>query len=215
MIYRNFFKRLLDIILSLLVMPFFAILCLVIVPAILLQDGGPVFYNAERLGKKGRVFRMFKFRSMFKNAPDIRLEDGSTYNAEDDPRVTPIGHLLRKTSLDEVPQVLNVLRGEMSFVGPRPDLPGQISLYGEEDKEKLNVLPGITGYSQAFYRNSIPWKERLKLDVFYARNLTFLLDVKILMQTVATVIRRKDVYVKTPEQINQEEVARTDTRGEA
>lgn len=204
-IYRKFVKRLLDILLSLIALPFFGILCLVLVPAILLQDGRPVFYISPRLGKNGKVFQMFKFRSMLNNAPDIRLEDGSTYNAEDDPRVTPLGRLLRKTSLDEIPQILNVLRGDMSFVGPRPDLPGQRELYEQEDIKKLDVLPGITGYSQAFFRNSIEWKERLKLDVYYAEHVSFILDIKIMYQTFATVLTRKNIYVKPQQNAEQPE----------
>lgn len=194
--YRKYVKRGLDIIISAMMMPFFAILFIVIAPCIIIDDFGPVFYNAERLGKDGKIFKMYKFRSMKVNAPDIRQEDGSTYNGEDDPRVTTIGKILRKTSLDEVPQILNVLKGDMSIVGPRPDLPEHIRMYTKYEKRKLEVLPGITGYSQAYFRNSIPWKERIKNDIYYIDHMSFILDIKIFVQTVLSVIRHKNIYIK-------------------
>ncbi len=196
--YRRYIKRILDVVASLVLLPFFLGLCLFLVPAIRLGDGGPAFYVAKRLGRKQKAFRMYKFRSMVRNAPDIRLTDGSTYNAPDDPRLTRIGRFLRKTSLDETPQLINVLLGHMSIIGPRPDLPEQVELYAAEEFEKLSVRPGITGLSQAYYRNSVEWKKRLSLDVTYARSLSFMLDVKILMRTVATVLKRSNVYAKDP-----------------
>lgn len=196
--YRLFGKRLLDIFLSLLGLPFFGLVFFVIAPLIKLSDGGPVFYNAKRLGHRGKIFVMYKFRSMRVDAPDIRNADGSTYNAEDDSRVTPIGRLLRKTSLDETPQLLNVLKGDMSFVGPRPHLTTHYRGYahlGEKQKKRLRVLPGITGYSQAYYRNSISQDEKIEQDCFYAEHLSFSLDCKILLQTIRAVLRRENIYV--------------------
>lgn len=192
--YRHFFKRLIDVAASLIVLPFVLLVIIIMAPIIYMSDPGPVFYNAMRLGKDGRIFKMYKFRSMYVNAPDIRNEDGSTFNSEDDPRVTPIGRFLRKSSLDEVPQFLNVLFGSMSLVGPRPDLPEQYSLYTEFEKQKLQVLPGITGLNQAYFRNSIEWKDRLKNDVQYVHTLSFWLDVKIVYHTVFSVIGRKNIY---------------------
>lgn len=194
-LYKKHIKRLLDILLSLAAMPFLGLFFAVVAPAIKYSDHGPIFYNAPRLGYKGKTFKMFKFRSMAVNAPDIRLVDGSTYNGDDDPRQTRIGRLLRKTSLDEMPQVLNVLLGDMSIVGPRPDLPEHIKQYVGDEFEKLNVRPGMTGYNQAYFRNTIEWKERLKNDVYYARNLGFMLDVKIFLHTVYSVLCWKNVYV--------------------
>ncbi len=192
--YVHFFKRFLDFIFSIVLFPFFVLICLFIIPAIKLEDGGPAFYNSERLGRGGKVFLMHKFRSMKVNSPDIRLDDGSTFNSPNDDRQTKIGQFLRKTSLDELPQLLNVLKGEMSFVGPRPDLPSQEKLYEGDDYEKLSVRPGITGYSQAYFRNSVEWKKRLKSDVYYANNVSVLLDVRIVLKTILTVIRRDNVY---------------------
>ena len=193
--YRRYIKRLLGLLLSILGLPFFAILFIVVAPIIVLEDHGPVFYNAPRLGKDGRMFKMFKFRSMRVNAPDLRNEDGSTYNSENDPRVTRIGKILRKTSLDEIPQILNVLIGNMSFIGPRPDLPGaDKEVYRPGDAFKLSVNPGITGYSQAYFRNSSTMDQRLGGDVYYAKNVSFLLDMKILLKTIGTVLTRENVY---------------------
>ena len=122
--YIHFFKRLFDLIIALFALPFVLLLILIMVPLIWLTDRGPTFYNAQRVGLNGKIFKMFKFRSMKVNAPDIRNTDGSTFNSSDDPRVTRIGRFIRKTSIDEIPQILNVLIGDMSFVGPRPVLPG-------------------------------------------------------------------------------------------
>jgi lipopolysaccharide/colanic/teichoic acid biosynthesis glycosyltransferase len=195
-IYAKYIKRFLDLIASIILLPALILVMAVVAPVILMTDGSPVFYNAPRLGYRGREFIMFKFRSMKLNAPDIRLEDGSTFNSDDDPRQTKIGKFLRKTSIDELPQILNVLIGNMSFVGPRPDLPEHRQNYEGNEAEKLNVRPGITGFSQAYYRNTIVWKERLKNDVYYANNISFLLDLKIMAHTVIAVARRENVYVE-------------------
>jgi len=194
--YKSFFKRVIDIACALMFLPFFLIAFIIVAPFIYFQDRGPIFYNAPRLGKNGRVFTMYKFRSMKINAPDLRNPDGSTYNAEDDPRLTPIGKWIRKTSLDELPQILNVLKGDMSIVGPRPDLPEHRELYVDNEERKLEVRPGITGYNQAYYRNAIPWKDRIQLDIYYIDHLTFILDLKILLRTVLTVLSSRNVFVK-------------------
>lgn len=193
--YKKFIKRLLDIIISLVGLPFFAFLTLMLTILIKLEDKGPVFYVAPRLGENGKIFNMYKFRSMKVNAPDLRNSDGTTYNSEEDPRVTRIGRLLRKTSIDEIPQLLNVFIGNMSFIGPRPDLPGaNVELYRPGDEIKLTVKPGITGYSQAYYRNSSTLDQRFDGDVFYANNISFILDVKILFKTIKTVFSHENVY---------------------
>lgn len=154
-----------------------------------------MFYSGKRLGQYGKPFPMHKFRSMKVNAPDIRLSDGSTYNGDDDPRVTKLGKFLRKTSLDEIPQILNVLKGDMSLIGPRPDPLDWIDKYKEEEKTFLNVKPGITGYSQAYFRNSADAQEKIDNDVYYAKNISFLLDVKIFLRTIKTVICRENINV--------------------
>ena len=193
--YKKYIKRFLDILFSIIGLPFFFLLFIIIAPIIVLEDKGPIFYNAPRLGRYGKIYKMYKFRSMKVNAPDLRNEDGTTYNAEDDPRVTRIGKVLRKTSLDETPQILNVLKGDMSFIGPRPDLPASIQeLYRPGDERKLLVCPGITGYSQAYYRNSSTIAQRFDGDVFYAENVSLILDVKIFLKTIFTVFKHENVF---------------------
>lgn len=207
--YKNFFKRLFDILLSLIALPFVLLVIVILAPFIWLEDHGPVFYNAKRRGKGGREFKMFKLRSMYVNSPNLRNADGSTFNSDKDPRVTKIGRILRKTSLDEVPQILNVLIGDMSFIGPRPTL--AVTPYDqlpEISKRRLVVRPGITGYAQAYYRNSIGQQEKFEYDCYYAEHVSFWMDVKILLQTVKSVLLRKNIYVSTetkPEEKKTEE----------
>lgn len=195
--YRKFVKRLIDIITAILALPLWLLILLIVGPIIYIQDRGPIFYNAGRLGKNGKVFKMYKFRSMKMNAPDIRNADGSTYNAEDDPRLTSIGKFIRKTSIDETPQIINILKGDMSVIGPRPDLPEHMNLYEGEESRKLEIRPGVTGYSQAYFRNTIPWKERIINDIYYIDNLSLWIDIKIFFKTVVSVLKREDVYVSS------------------
>ena len=192
--YKYVFKRWIDIIISLLAMPFFIPILIIVAPLIWIDDPGPFFYNAPRLGYKGKVFKMYKFRSMKVNAPDIRNADGSTYNGDNDPRVTRIGRILRKTSVDEIPQFLNVLKGDMSLIGPRPNLPSvPFNNLPKIERQRLLVRPGITGYNQAYYRNSVSAEEKFKNDAYYVRNLSFLLDIKILIRTVKSVLKKENI----------------------
>lgn len=193
--YVHFFKRLIDILIGLCALPFVVLVILVFGPIIYLSDKGSIFYKAKRIGQYGKPFPMYKFRSMKENAPDIRLKDGSTYNGDDDPRVTKLGRFLRKTSLDEIPQILNVLKGDMSWIGPRPDPLDWLDKYNEEERVFLNVRPGITGYNQAYYRNSANAQEKINNDVYYAKNISFALDVKIIFKTIKTVLFRENVNV--------------------
>lgn len=193
--YKNFIKRIVDLILASIALPFWLIILAIIGPTIYFQDKGSIFYNAPRLGKNGKVFKMYKLRSMKMNAPDIRNADGSTFNAENDPRLTKIGKFIRKTSLDETPQILNILKGDMSIIGPRPDLPEHRELYEGNEQRKLEVRPGITGFNQAYYRNTVPWKERIKNDIYYIDHLSWVLDLKILVKTAMAVVKRKDVFI--------------------
>lgn len=198
--YVHFGKRICDIIIGLVALPFVLLIIAVLAPIIKHEDGGPVFYNAPRVGKDGVDFKMYKLRSMRVNAPDLVMEDGSTYNGADDPRMTKIGAFMRKTSLDEMPQFLNVLKGDMSVVGPRPDLRRETELYEGEEGLKLSVKPGITGYAAVYGRNSLPWKKRLTLDVYYVKHVNFLLDVKVFFRTFATVLGQEGIYVEGEEQ---------------
>lgn len=192
--YSKGIKRVLDFIIGLVALPFVFVITIIVAPIIYFNDKGPIFYNAPRLGKNGKAFKMYKFRSMMVNAPDIRNEDGSTYNGDDDPRVTKIGRFMRKTSIDELPQFLNVFLGDMSLIGPRPDPLDDMEIYTEHQKEKLVVRPGITGYNQAYYRNSVEQNEKFEHDVYYAENLSFILDAKIFFKTIATIFKRENVF---------------------
>lgn len=159
------------------------------------EDRGSVFYLAPRRGKYGKIFKMYKFRSMKMNAPDIRNADNSTYNAPDDPRITKVGKILRKTSVDELPQLLNVLTGDMSLIGPRPITVNKpLSDYDEKRRVRLEVKPGITGYSQAYFRNSITSEEKLEKDAWYAKNVSFAMDLKIFFATIRSVLFRSNIY---------------------
>ena len=202
--YAKYIKRFLDFTIGVFSLPLLLILVIIMAPMIYLQDRGAIFYNAPRLGKEGKPFKMFKFRSMIVNAPDIRNEDGSTYNDKDDPRVTKIGRFMRKTSIDEFPQLLNVFFGDMSLIGPRPDPLDDMQIYTESQRKKLSVRPGITGYNQAFYRNSVAQNEKFEHDVYYAENISFALDVKIFFKTIATILLRDNVY-NDSSKLNEEE----------
>ena len=194
--YQHFFKRLFDIIGSLILLPFVLLEIIILAPIIWLTDKGSVFYNANRAGKDYKPFKMFKLRSMYVNSPDLKNADGSTYNSDDDPRVTSIGRFMRKTSLDEFPQFLNILLGDMSFVGPRPKLYNperRLDEMSEVKQKSYSVKPGVTGYAQAYFRNSITQDEKFKWDAYYADNLTLWMDIKILFQTVWSVIARKNI----------------------
>lgn len=175
-------------------MPFWLILAVPIMIAIKLDDGGPVFYKSKRVGKGFKQFGMFKFRSMKVNAPDLRNADGGTYNAADDPRVTKIGKFLRETSLDETPQLLNIIKGDMSIIGPRAGDWESVDTYEDDEKDKCNVKPGLTGYCQAYYRNSASVREKRLKDAWYANNVSFLLDVKIFFKTISTVLKHENLY---------------------
>ena len=194
--YQHVFKRLLDIVIGVIALVPVCLVILIFGIAIKLEDGGPVFYNAPRVGKDGRDFIMYKLRSMRVNAPDLVMEDGSTYNGADDPRMTKVGALLRKTSLDELPQFLNVLKGDMSVIGPRPDLRRETELYTGGEGIKLTVKPGITGYAAVMGRNSLPWHDRLALDVYYVKHISFSLDAKVFFRTFATVFKQEGIYVE-------------------
>ncbi len=191
--YVPFLKRFLDLIIGLIALPVVLLVIIIVAPFIWFDDRGPIFYAGKRIGYHGKPFAMLKFRSMKVNAPDIRLENGDTFNGEDDPRVTKIGRFLRKTSIDEIPQFLNVLLGDMSIIGPRPDTVDFLEVYQKYYPDILDIRPGITGYNQAFYRNSIDGEEKMRNDDYYAKNLSFIMDVKILFKTILTVLAQNNV----------------------
>lgn len=191
----KFFKRLFDILFSLILLPFVLLILIILYPIVKLNSKGPFIYKSIRVGRNEKKYKMYKIRTMKLDAPDLRNEDGSTFNSDNDPRVTTVGNFLRKTSLDELPQLFNVLFGSMSFIGPRPDLYNQLELYDINgyDKSKFKVKPGITGYAQVKGRNLISWEEKNELDVFYSNKICFLLDVKIFFLTIFKVFKREGI----------------------
>ncbi|WP_226890260.1 sugar transferase [Paraclostridium dentum] len=189
MLIKNILDRFFAIILIVLLSPILLIISL----AIKVDSRGPIIFKQRRLGKDGDLFKIYKFRTMYVDAPDIRNKDGSTFNSDNDCRVTKVGKLLRKTSLDELMQLFNIAKGEMSFIGPRPDLPEQLDKYTNNQLKKLNMKPGITGYSQAYYRNSIIAEEKFNNDVFYVEKYSIALDIKILIKTFTSVIFKKNI----------------------
>ena len=196
--YKGFYqlvvKRAIDIIACLVALPFVMLILIPVAIAIKIEDHGPLFYSSKRIGKGFKEFGMLKFRSMKVNAPDLRNDDGSTYNSKSDPRVTKIGHFLRETSLDEIPQVFNVLAGQMSIIGPRAGDVESKDTYEDDEKDKLLIRPGITGYTQAYYRNGLGVREKRLYDAWYAHSVSFPLDVKVFFKTIKTVLTHENVY---------------------
>lgn len=165
------------------------------------EDHGPVFYKQVRVGKNGKTFKMYKFRSMFVNADQMldKLKDqndvdGPMFKMKKDPRITKIGHFIREHSLDELPQFINVIKGDMSLVGPRPPLPSEVAEYSDYDKQRLYVIPGCTGLWQATERNEVGFNEMVQLDIEYIQRANFSFDLWILWKTVEIVIKPNGSY---------------------
>lgn len=187
--YRHFFKRFFDIVLSGLALVVLSPVLLIVAILVRVKLGSPVLFCQERPGKDEKIFKMYKFRSM----TEARDEDGNLL--PDDLRLTRFGRLLRSTSLDELPELWNIFKGDMSIVGPRPLLVEYLPYYTEEERHRHDVRPGLTGLAQVNGRNVTPWDERLKMDVDYVDQLTFAMDVKIIFLTVYKVFRRSDIIV--------------------
>ena len=186
-------KRLFDLTVAIAALIVSAPVMGLIAVAIKLSSRGPVLFIQERIGWQGRKFRIIKFRSMVRNAPYIRNPDGSAFCSDADLRVTRLGRILRRTSLDEIPQLWNVVRGEMSLIGPRPELAEGIQSYRPADFRRLNVRPGMTGWAVVHGRNDVPISMRRELDTWYADHAGFLLDWKILCKTIAIVAVREGI----------------------
>jgi lipopolysaccharide/colanic/teichoic acid biosynthesis glycosyltransferase len=191
----RFVKRVIDRVAAAALLVLFAPLLAIVALWILLDDGRPILLAQERVGKQGRHFRMLKFRTMVPNAIELgqklKLTDDMYGVVPNDPRITRAGRFLRRTGLDELPQLWNVLRGEMSLVGPRPDVVEQVANYSDHDRGRLAVEPGITGLAQINGREEIPWPARIEQDLWYIQNWSILLDAKILLRTV-TQLRRTE-----------------------
>ncbi|MDR2904430.1 MAG: sugar transferase [Helicobacteraceae bacterium] len=190
MIYRKIFKPIADRFFALVLILFFSPVLIVVAIVLRVKLGSPVFFTQKRPGKDARIFTIYKFRTMTND----RGAEGELL--PDEARLIGAGKAARAMSLDELPQLFNVLKGEMSFIGPRPLLPEYLPLYNEFEARRHEVLPGITGWAQVNGRNDQSWEKRFELDVFYVDNLSFALDFKIALMTIAKVLARSDVNEK-------------------
>lgn len=188
--YRIFFKSFIDKILALILLIFFSPIMLIVAILVYIWDGRPILFVQKRPGYKGKIFKIYKFRTMT-NEKD---ENGNLL--PDEMRLNGVGKIVRSLSLDELPQLFNVLKGDMSFVGPRPLLVEYLPLYNERQRKRHDVKPGITGLAQVMGRNSLSWKEKFEYDVYYVENLSFWLDLKIIFLTIWKVIKREGISQK-------------------
>ena len=193
--YAKCIKRILDFIISLIALILLSPILLVLIIVIKIDSKGPAFFKQERLGKNGKVFKIIKYRTMIVNAEHIG--DGLKVRTENDNRITKVGKLLRKTSLDELPQLINILKGDMALIGPRPPVtyhPHKFEDYPEHQKLRFNVRPGITGLAQSRVRNNATWDERIEIDIEYINNITFLVDIKIFFDTIKSIFKKENIY---------------------
>lgn len=188
--YQKYVKRIIDIIISFIMLVILSPIILIIAIAIKIDSKGPVFFLQERTGKGGKNFKIFKFRTMV-----VETEKDGKLLTHDE-RMTKVGEFIRKTSLDELPQLINVLKGEMSIIGPRPWIPEYYLYFNAEQKHRVDVLPGITGLAQARGRNGIDIFQKIKYDVEYTKNVTFKMDVKIVLETIKTVVTKDGAEIK-------------------
>lgn len=195
-------KRLFDIFGAIIGLVVLSIILVVVALLIKIEDPkGPIFFSQKRIGKNGKEFKMYKFRSMVTDA-EAKLEellkyndvDGAMFKMKDDPRVTKVGKFIRKTSMDELPQLFNVLKGDMSLVGPRPPLPREVVEYTSYHMQRLLVTPGCTGVWQASARNSVGFEEMVEMDLYYIRNRGFWFDLKIIFKTIMVLFGSKNAY---------------------
>jgi len=194
-------KRSIDILVVILGFPLWAPISLLVALALMLEGDGPVIYRQVRVGKDSRHFKMLKFRSMVENAEDLHEamlresgEDPRHPKFVDDPRVTRVGRFLRRTSLDELPNLINVMQGEMSLVGPRPPTPNEVELYEARHTRRLQITPGMTGWWQVRGRSNVPFDEMFEMDMYYIENWSIAMDIEILMLTIPRVFLRSGAF---------------------
>ncbi|MGC8690988.1 MAG: sugar transferase [Caldisericum sp.] len=199
MVAKDIFDRIVSFVALVVFLPLFLVTAILIK----LDSKGPVFFLQERVGKDGKIFRVFKFRTMTTDAPE---KTKGKYIDKDNPYVTRVGKILRRTGIDELPQLINVLKGEMSLVGPRPTLPYQVAKYNDFQKKRLLMKPGITSWALIHGRNKLTWDERIKYDVWYVENWSFWLDLKILFKTVWVVATGEGLYANR----ETDDIARVD-----
>lgn len=196
-----FIKRVFDIIASLTGLIILSPVLLITSIAIKIEDKGPVIFSQERVGRNGKTFKMYKFRSMYTNAEEILKElkdlneaDGPVFKMKNDPRITKVGRFIRKYSIDELLQLINIIRGDMSVVGPRPALPKEVAEYDEFAKQRLLVKPGLSCYWQISGRSDIGFEQWMKLDVKYIKEMGILTDLKIILLTIPAVLKGEGSY---------------------
>ena len=189
--YKHFFKRLIDFVLSLIALIVLSPILLIVAILVRTKLGSPVIFKQERPGLNEKIFTLYKFRTM----TDAKDEQGNLL--PDDIRLTKFGKLLRSTSLDELPELFNILKGDMAIVGPRPLLVRYLPLYNEHQKHRHDVRPGFTGWAQCNGRNAISWEEKFDLDVYYTKHVSLLLDIKIILKTVKVVLFREGISSET------------------
>ncbi|MDE6016343.1 MAG: sugar transferase [Acetatifactor sp.] len=206
--YENYIKRGLDILCAVLAILFFWWVFVIVAVLVRVKLGSPVLFTQDRPGKNGKIFRLYKFRSM----TDKRDAQGKLL--PDDERLPRFGRILRSTSMDELPEVFNILRGDMSIVGPRPLLVEYLPYYTEEEMHRHDVRPGLSGWAQVHGRNATGWEERFQYDLYYVRHCSFLLDCKVILMTVGKVLKRSDVLVGKQIPAGRLDVARRDQKRE-
>ncbi|MBD7916610.1 exopolysaccharide biosynthesis polyprenyl glycosylphosphotransferase [Clostridium sp. Sa3CUN1] len=196
-----FFKRVLDILCSIIGLIILSPIILIVAIFIKLESKGPIIFLQKRVGLNGKEFNMYKFRSMVKNAEELKEKlakqnemSGPMFKIKDDPRVTKVGKFIRKTSIDELPQLINVLKGEMSLVGPRPSLPKEVAKFEKWMLKRLDVKPGLTCYWQVSGRNNIDFEDWMKLDLKYVEDRSFLLDLKLIFKTFLVLLGDKNAF---------------------
>ena len=189
--YRYFFKRFFDFVLSLLAIIILSPIMIIVAILVKIKLGSPIIFTQERPGKNEKIFKMYKFRSM----TDQRDEQGNLL--PDDVRLTKFGKLLRSTSLDELPELFNILKGDMALVGPRPLLVKYLPLYNDFQKQRHKVRPGFTGYAQVNGRNAISWEEKFILDVYYTKHISLWMDFKVILKTVKVVLFKEGISSET------------------
>lgn len=187
--YKHFFKRVFDFVLALILLILAAIPMIIVAICIKVEDGGPVIYKSKRVGKKCKVFNTYKFRSMKVNREELKS------NMTHEQMVTKVGKFIRKTSLDELPQLFNILRGQMSFIGPRPWIPEYYEWFTDEQKRRSEVLPGISGLAQVKGRNGIDIFKKIEYDIYYVDHISFWLDIKLVFETIYQVFKETDAEI--------------------
>ena len=197
-IYRGF-KRIVDIILGCIGLVLLSPVFLILAICIKIDSKGPVIFAHKRIGKNGKEFNMYKFRSMYENAEEMienfneeqKREWQENFKLENDPRITKVGKFLRKTSLDELPQIINIIKGDLSIIGPRPIVDEELEKYGENKEKFLSITPGLTGYWQANGRSNTTYEERMQMELYYIDNQSLWLDIKIFFKTIVSVLKKE------------------------